>query len=81
MANLEINDKVEYLQNGKWRKGVIHSVSRVDVKGVPKVHSYNVDTGKTHLEGEIVTEEGEDNIPYSQPVQVTVQPDNIRPAS
>ena len=78
---LDLGTEVEYLVGNKWRAGVIHSISRTDEDGVPKILSYNIDTGKTHLEGEIETPKGEDNIPYSQPVQVTVAPDKIRLAS
>lgn len=77
---LELGTKVEYLHRGKWRKGEVFAVKQVDGKRGPIVTGYLVDTGKTHLEGEIVTDEGEDNIPYSQPVQVEVGLDEIKPA-
>lgn len=78
---LDLGSEVEYLVGKTWRKGVIHSIRKTDEKGASKIIGYTIDTGKTWLEGEIVTPKGKDNIPYSQPVQVEVSPDNIRPVS
>lgn len=79
MSELDLGTKVEYLHKGKWRKGEVFAVRKVPGKRNDTVTGYLVDTGKTHLEGEIETPKGEDNIPYSQPVQVEVGLDEIRP--
>lgn len=78
---LDLGSKIEYLHRGSWRKGKVHAIRKVDEDGAAKVIGYLVDTGKTHLEDEIVTEKGKKNIHISQPVQIDVDPDNIRSAS
>lgn len=75
---LDNGAEVEYKVGDKWIAGVIHAVRSIDGKRGPIVTGYLVDTGKTHLEGEVITPKGEDNIPYSQPIQVDVLPENIR---
>ena len=75
---LDLGTKVEYLHQGKWRKGEVFAVRKVGTKRGMQAIGYLIDTGKTHLEGEIITPKGEDNIPYSQPVQVEVGLDDVK---
>lgn len=79
MAEFKLGEKVQYQKGDKWLKGVVHGVRKIDGKRGPQITGYLIDTGKTHLEGEVETPKGEDNIPYSQPVQVDVTIDQIKP--
>lgn len=80
MSNFEIGTEIQYKLDGKWLSGKIHAVKKIDGKRGPVVHSYLIDTGKTHLEGEIVTDTDEPNETYSQPVQIEVAPKDIKQA-
>lgn len=77
---LDLGAKVEYLYRGKWRKGEVFAVRKSPGKRGDVVTGYLVDTGKTHLKGEIETDTKEPNEKYSQPMQVEVGLDEIKPA-
>lgn len=79
MTEIDLNTKIEYLKDGKWHKGKVLGVKKVDGKRGSTITGYIVDTGKTHLEGEIVTDTDEPNETYSQPVQIEVMPKDIKP--
>lgn len=66
--------EVEYRKGDNWRKGTIHGIREAD----GKVIGYLVDTGRKHMKDTIKTDEGEDDIEISQPVQADVTPENIR---
>ena len=78
MAEFDLGDKVLYERDGKWLKGKVHAVKNVDGKRGPKIQSYLIDNGETHLEDEILTEGDEPNIKVSQPIQVEVEPDKVK---
>lgn len=67
MQELQPGDKIEYLFQGKWKKGILHSVKTHEApNGIISYMAYLIDTGNSI--------EGLDD----QPEQVEIVPEQVR---
>ena len=78
---LQIGQKVEYLYDGKWRKGIIHGTkTHEEPSGIITKVAYLVDTGVTDREDvtKVHAKTGEVLETVKQPEQIEVGQDAIK---